>query len=413
MKKHWIWKILTLVLIFSFTLSACGSQAPKSQSITVLLPPWAQIPKDMLDSFTAETGITVNLTIADWDSIRDKIAVAGAAKTYLADVAEFDWTWTGQYTKAGWFLPLETEFDKTLLDDLVTKPAFTADGHLYAIPYSNDFRIATYNTKMFQDAGIATPPTTFDELFTDLQTIKSKGVVEYPLVMDLSPTKSTTQAWYVVVAGMGGQLFDNNFVPQWTDPNSGGYKALQWLYDAYQAGLASPGSLAAQPPPEDRFHAGENAYMYNSGAGELAIDNDPQQSQVVGNVAFALIPGGKTIGLPEGLGIMSTTKNKAASVKFINWWMQPDNQIKIFDQLGLLTCRSSVMSTLISENKIDGGQVVLDEAKLLVSLFPGGVPSWYSQFSIEASNEINSMVQGDMTVSEAAQTLATKVEAMK
>jgi multiple sugar transport system substrate-binding protein len=412
MNKSWIGKILALVLVFSLTLTACGGQA-KPQSITVLLPPWAQIPKDMLDDFTAKTGITVNLTIADWDAIRDKIAVAGAAHTYLADVAEFDWSWTGQYTKAGWFLPLENEFDKSLLDDLVTKPAFTTDGHLYAIPYSNDFRIATYNKKMFQAAGIANPPTTFDELFTDMQTIKNKGTVDYPLVMDLSPTESTTQAWYVVVVGMGGELFDSNFNPQWSDTNSGAYKALKWLADAYQAGLASPGSLQQEPPPEDRFRAGENAYMYNSGAGELAIDNDPQQSTVAGDAAFALIPGGKTIGLPEGLGIMSTTKNKEASIKFINWWMQPDNQIKIFDQLGLLTCRSSVMTTLISENKIEGGQIVLDEAKQLVSLFPQGVPSWYSQFSIEASNEINAMVKGDMTVDQAAQTLASKVQAMK
>ena len=413
MKKHWIWKILTLVLIFSFVLSACGTQTPKVQSITVLLPPWAQIPQEMLDSFTKQTGITVNLTIADWDAIRDKIAVAGAAKTYLADVAEFDWSWTGQYTKAGWFLPLENEFDKSLLDDLVTKPAFTTDGHLYAIPYSNDFRIATYNSKMFTDAGIAAAPSTFDQLLTDMQTIKAKGIADNPLVMPLSPTESTTQSWYVVVAGMGGKLFDDNNVPQWTDPNSGAYKALQWLADAYKDGLVAPGALSPQPPPEERFRAGQAAYMFNSGAGELAIDNDPKQSQVAGQAVFGLIPGGVTIGLPEGLGIMSTTKNKAASIKFINWWMQPDNQLKIYDQIGLLTCRSSVMSTLISENKLSGGQIVLDQAKLMISLFPAGVPSWYSQFSIEAANIINAMAKGDITVDQAAQQMAAKVAGMK
>jgi multiple sugar transport system substrate-binding protein len=367
----------------------------------------------MLDSFTAETGITVELVIDNWDSIRDKIAVAGAANSYLADVAEFDWSWTGQYTKAGWFLPLENEFDKALIDDLQTKPAFTIDGHLYAIPYSNDFRIAVYNTKYFTEAGIAEPPKTMDELYADLKTIKDKGVVEYPLVLPLGPIESTTQVWYVIVLGMGGQLFDEQYNPLFTDPNSGAYKALQFMADAYKDGLVAPGSLSPEPPAENRFRAGEAAYMLNSGPQEVAINTDPKQSQVVGNVAFALIPGGATIGLPEALGIMSATKNKEASVKFIDWWMRPENQIKIYEQMGLLTCRSSVMDTLISENKVMGGQVLLDEAKLLAPLFPGGAPPWYSQFGIEAANIINAVAQGDMTVEQGVNDLAAKVETMK
>jgi multiple sugar transport system substrate-binding protein len=71
------------------------------------------------------------------------------------------------------------------------------------------------------------------------------------------------------------------------------------------------------------------------------------------------------------------------------------------------------MDTLISENKVMGGQVLLDEAKLLAPLFPGGAPPWYSQFGIEAANIINAVAQGDMTVEQGVNDLAAKVETMK
>ena len=153
------------------TLTAAPSSAISGQTIDVLMPPWANVSQDLLDEFTQQTGVNVNYTIAEWDAIRDKIAVAGAASSQLADVTEFDWSWTGQYGKAGWFEPFNGIFDAA---DMSNNDAFSLNGQLYGACYNNDFRLYQYNAKMFDQAGLSGPPATFDELLTDARTLKPR-----------------------------------------------------------------------------------------------------------------------------------------------------------------------------------------------------------------------------------------------
>src|SRR6201746_175690 len=76
------------------------------KSITVLLPSpqGANIAAD----FEKATGIHVDLQTLTWDDIRPKLVTALIAGTAPADVTEFDWSWTGQFAAAGWYLPLQS-----------------------------------------------------------------------------------------------------------------------------------------------------------------------------------------------------------------------------------------------------------------------------------------------------------------
>ena len=70
----------------STSTTAGASPSISGQTITVLLPPWANVPKDILQTFTDQTGVNVDLQVTGWDAIRNKVAIAGAANTPLADV---------------------------------------------------------------------------------------------------------------------------------------------------------------------------------------------------------------------------------------------------------------------------------------------------------------------------------------
>lgn len=435
--KTSIGKALTFCLIAALFLAACTSApaatekpttevaatsaptvaAAEPESIDVLLPPWAQIPQDMLDQFEQESGIKVNLVIADWDAIRDKISIAGASNSKLADVAEFDWSWTGQFANSGWFIPLEDKLPADLASDLVNTGAFTIGGHLYAVPYSNDYRISAYNTKMFADAGISQPPATFDELAADLKTLKEKGISDNPLCMFMSPTENVSTTWYLLTVAMGGSTFDADLNPAFTDPNSGGYKALQFMVDMNTAGYVEASAFNPDTSMDAEFIGGKCAFHISTGPALLNVADDPSQSAVAGNVAFTLVPGLTqpvgTFGLPEGLGIMSTSEHQEAALKFIQWWMKPENIVAIQSSLGLMPTRSTVLAEEISGNTLPGGQVVLDQANLLQPLFASGTPNWYSQFSQEAASTLNSALKGDMTVQEAIDRLATKANEIK
>ena len=115
--------------------SGAASKRPgetiRGQTITVLVP--YKIPADIISSFTKATGVKVNYVVTGWDATHSKLVVANTARTYIADVAEFDWSFTGQFAGAKWVEPLDGVLPKPLLADLAsTDAAFKSGGKTYA-----------------------------------------------------------------------------------------------------------------------------------------------------------------------------------------------------------------------------------------------------------------------------------------
>jgi multiple sugar transport system substrate-binding protein len=386
------------------------------QEITVILPSWGNPPPEILADFTAKTGVKATINVAGFDAIHDKIAVAGAAQTPLADVTEFDWTWTGQFASAGWYEPLDGLLDPAILADIPNETSFSTGGHPYAACYSNDFRIGTYNTEQFSKAGIAAAPTTFDQLLTDLRLLKSTGVSKSPLTIPLAAAEGTSSAWYLLTTAMGGTLFDNAGQPAFADPTSPAYKAFDFMVSAYKEGLVAPGAISPSTDADAAFTSGAAAVTLTSGPDELVVAGDPKASHIVGKAAFMLEPGmtgpGGTIGSPEGLGIMTTSPHKAAAAAFISWWMQPDTLKKLQSSLGLLPCRASVFKELISSKTLVGGDILSTQLQALKPLFPNGAPTWYNEFSTDASSQLNAAARGDVSVADAIKTLTDQVKSL-
>ncbi len=417
--------VLVATTALAITAAACGgssssgdSSAPASSSIrgtsiTVLVP--YKIPQSVIDSFTKATGVKVNYVVTGWDQTHNKLVVANTAHTYVADVAEFDWSFTGQFAGAKWVQPLDNVLPKPLLTDLsAIDAAFKSGGQTYAACFSNDFRISMYNKKMFEAAGIKEFPKTLDELGQAAEKLKQSGV-KYPIAIPMAATEGGVTPWYLLTLANGGNLFDNNFEPAFTDPNSAGYKALEWEKEAYDKGWVSPGAVSLDDSNAfDKFTAGENAIVLATGPGNLATANDPSQSSIAGDAEAALVPGvdgpGASFGLPEGLSIPTTAKNPAAAAAFIEWWQKSDNSIQIYKQEGNLPCGASVLKKLADDGELQGGDVISQEVAHVKPLFPQGAPVWYSAFSSDAQGLINAAIKGDMSVQDAMTQLASKAK---
>ena len=418
--------IAALVCCASLLAASCGggsssssgsggsSESIRGQTITVLVP--YKMPQSLLNKFTAETGVKVNYVVTGWDATHNKLLVANEAGSYIADVAEFDWSFTGQFAGAGWVEPLDGLVDQKTLDDLTsTDKAFQTGGKTYAACYSNDFRVSMYNKAMFQKAGITSFPATFDELATDVQKLKASGV-QYPLSIPMAATEGGVTPWYLLTLAMGGQLFDQNNKPIFSDPSSAGYKALQWEVDAVKNGWVSPGAVSLNDDIAfNKFTGGENAIVLATGPGNMPTANDPSQSSIAGKAALGLVPGvsgpGGSFGLPEGLSIPVTAKHKAAAAAFIEWWERPENAIKIYHTQGSLPCGQTALKQLASSGQLQGGDVVAAELPHVGPLFPGGAPLWYAQFSSDAQGLLNAAVKGDMSVADALNQLSEKTAA--
>jgi multiple sugar transport system substrate-binding protein len=391
-----------------------SSESIRGQTITVLVP--YAMPQSLLAKFTAETGVKVNYVRTGWDATHNKLLVANQAKSYIADVAEFDWSFTGQFAGAQWVEPLDGLVDaKTLADLKSTDAAFISGGKTYAACYSNDFRVSMYNTKMFAKAGITEFPQTFDELAADVQKLKAAGV-QYPLSIPMAATEGGVTPWYLLTLAMGGQLFDDQLAPTFSDSSSAGYQALQWEADAVSNGWVSPGSVAMDDAVAfDKFTAGETAIVLATGPGNMATANDKSQSNIAGDAALGLVPGvdgpGASFGLPEGLSIPVTAKHKAAAAAFIEWWERPENAIEIYKTQGSLPCGASTLKQLADSGQLQGGDIVNQELPHVGPLFTAGAPIWYSQFSSDAQGLLNSAVKGETSVADALNQLADKASA--
>lgn len=389
------------------------------QSITVLLPPWGTLPKDMTDRFTAETGIALDMQTLGWDEIRTKIVTSELAGTAPADVTEVDWSWVGQFGAAGWYEPLDGVVSAALRKDAPTDKIFTYDGKLVAMPYNNDYRILIVNAAKAGQAGISAAPKTLDELTADARAVKAKGVVAFPIGLPLSATEGTATAWYLLTKAFGGELFDKDFKPLFTDPHSAGYRALAWEADAVKSGLVDPASTGLKDVDiQELFKNGQIVYDVAGWAGNIALYNDKEKSKVAGEAVAALMPSAsgpsRTFGLPGAVGIPTASTHKGAAGAFVNWLLQPENQTECYTALGNLPTRTSVLAALDAAGKLAGGKVLIEQAALVEPLFAQGTPGWYPQFSSVAATAINQVAKGQMSVDDAVKQIASgAAEAMK
>lgn len=395
-----------------------GNKQFEGTTITALLPPWTNISADMLEQFEKETGIKVDLQTMGWDEIHDKIVTTAAAGVAPADITEFDWSWVGQFGVADWYEPLNKYFDESIIKDTPTMPIFQYDGNYLAMPYFNDFRVTYVNKKMFDQAGISELPKTPEDLMKAAEQVKAKGVVDYPLGLPLSATEGAATPWYLLTKAFGGDLFDENWQPQFTAKDSAGYKAMEFIINGRTTQeLVDPAAVGMKDVDViDAFKAGKSAIDLAGWSGNIALYQDPEKSQIADAVDMLPMPGvegkSRTFGLVGAYGIPKASKNKEAAAEFIKWFIQPDQMKKLYADLGLLPNRQSVLEDLNKEGKLKSGETILQVLPTVEPLFKQGTPPWYPQFSIDVATTINQMAKGSMSIDDGIKHIADNASSL-
>ncbi|MFT4166885.1 MAG: sugar ABC transporter substrate-binding protein [Microlunatus sp.] len=396
-------------LIAAMPALADSAKPLAGQSITVLLPSGQR--DGLAEDFEKETGIHVDLQTLAWNDIRAKLVTALLAGTAPADVTEMDWSWTGQFGAAGWYTTLDSQLDEATVKDIPSTAIFRYDGKLIGVPYVNDFRVLIVNKEHFAKAGITTMPKTLDELLTAAKTIKEKGGVKFPIGIPMSANEATSTTWYLLTKAFGGELFDKDFKPLFTDPNSAGFKALAFEVDALKQGLVDPTAPGlTDSDVHQLFMNGQVSIEISGEAGRIATYNDKTKSKVAGNAAAVLFPTvtgtTRSYGLPEALGIPESSQHKEAALAFAKWYTGREQEILNYTTTATLPTRTSVLEELAKSGKIDGGDVLAKQAPTAGPLFPQGTPIWYPQFSAAVYGAINQAAKGQISVADAVKQIA-------
>ena len=418
MKKKLVSMLLCAAMAATLT-AGCGSDSSgesgekssssgESKEITFMAPDWANPGDELLAEFTEETGISVIFNEVSWDDIRDKVSIAASGGEAAADVIEVDWSWVGEMNSAGWLEPIEmTDEDK---EDMPTLETFTIDGEILAVPYANDYRIAYYNKEHFEQAGITEVPETWDEVYDALKKIKEAGIVEYPYTMPMNADESATTSMMWMAFSRSGQVFNDDD----TLNEEAVMDALTFENQLVQDGFVDPASISFNGMDCYRkITSGEASFMVGP-TKFVGISNDPEQCSEIGNIVPILLPGTdgtspQTMALPEAVGITSFSENKEAAQEFVKWYSSADVQKRMYAVNSSIPTRNSVLAEMVEDGAFENAGAMLDEADLIKSVFPNGVPSYYSEMSNTMYNNINQMVLGEQTPQEAFDAMNAKV----
>ena len=376
-------------------------------TLAVLLPPWVTLPKEMTDTYK---GGGLDIQTLGWDEIRTKIVTSMLANTAPASVTEMDWSWVGQFGSAGWYDPLDAVLSDELKADLPTTSIFTYDGKLIGVPYNNDFRVLIYNAAHLTKAGVAVPKTPA-ELLDAARAVKAAKIADYPIALPLSASEGSATAWYLLTKAFGGDLFDADFKPLFTDPASAGYQAMAFEIAALNEGLIDPAATSLKDVEvQELFKAGKATFDVAGWAGNLAVYSDAAKSQVAADVAAALMPNvngkSRTFGLPGALGIPMNAENKEQAAGFIQWMLEPATMEANYRLLGNLPTRLSVLKTLNEAGNLKQGDVLIAQAEVVEPLFAQGTPGWYPEFSGAVATALNAAAKGQLTVDQAVAQIA-------
>ena len=415
---------LTCVGLVAAGCSSTGntsSKQTKNVTITVALfeaPP----PKASLEAFTKSTGITVKWSTIDWDSLQTKIAAASTSNTYFADATDVDWSRVGQEGKLGWFLPMENYIDtKSLASDMPQLSSFTYNGKIVGIPFDSSFLVTTVNKTMFAKAGITTMPTTIADYTKDLQKVQSTGVSATPLNIPFAAAEGLSTYWYETTQAFGGSILNAKDQPQFTSPNSAGYKAAQWMVDAIKSGLVPAGNINVSDSQGQQtlMAKGVVASTFADYSGNVGSLYDvPATSSVLKQVNYVPTPGvsgtAANVSNPDGIGIPKTAKYPAAAAKFIQWFTSAQNQADFAGVSGpskvmpgyFLPSRLSGLSKLTASGDLVGGTELATLLKTSKPVFPDGAPVWYPQFSNAVYTNLHAAATGSMTVDAAIKAIA-------
>ncbi|MFE6880498.1 extracellular solute-binding protein [Streptomyces sp. NPDC057702] len=206
---------------------------------------------DLARAFETQHGnIKIDVNVFSWTDIDKKVAEM-IDKDETPDLVQFgtyaDFAAKGMLYRADQILSIRTQAS--------FPSAITQAGEVkrvqYAMPFGASTRLLFYNKKLFGEAGIAKPPTDWDELQTAAEQLKAIGV-KYPYALPFGREEAQAETLIWLLSGGGG--YTDGYGSYMLDSPEN-VATLEWLRDELVGkgltGPRKPGSLNRQ----DAFNA--------------------------------------------------------------------------------------------------------------------------------------------------------------
>ncbi|MEU8211565.1 sugar ABC transporter substrate-binding protein [Micromonospora sp. NPDC049044] len=336
--------IFTAAVLAAASLTACGGGDDSAASPKTLTY-WASnqgasLEADKatlqpeLDKFEKQTGIKVTVEVVPWSDLLNRL-LAAATSGKGPDVVNIGNTWSASLQATGALV----EFDDATLTavggkDRIVPAALAAAGApgkppaavpLYSMAYS-----LYYNKKMFADAGITAPPTTWEQLAEDGKKLSTGG--KWGLAIEGANPSENAHHAFTFSQQYGGEWFDSAGKPTFDTPQN--VSAIKRYIDFMAADKITNPSNAeyAQNQSVSDFANGKAAMLlWQSAGSNLKTQNMAADAYGVAPVPFLANPpaGGKKVNsMVAGINmaVFKHTKNKDGALSFVKFMTSDEEQ---------------------------------------------------------------------------------------
>ena len=338
----------------------------------------------LMQDFTTQTGIQVQVEAVPWGNVNDKLTTAVASGNG-PDVMQVGLSLLPTFQSAGALLDLSQYVkDHSGLQSANYLSAVAADkinpsGKVLSVPWVSDVRVLFYRSDILSAAGISSPPSTWAQFHDDAAILAKRGQGKYgyyiPQWDSALPVEFTWEAGGSVIDSSGKVTFDT---PQFK-------KAADFYIGFYKERLVPTASDFDQT---QGFVSG-SAPMVISGP-YLAAGIAGAAPQLNGKWGVALLPkdqAGTSLFAGSNMGVWAKSKHVEASLRLLDWLAQPTTQLSWYRAANELpTAKSALInSQLTSDPMVKVYTTQLQDAKLLPL-----VPKWdkISQALLDSLNSI-------------------------
>ena len=288
----------------------------------------------------------------DYPTVASKVLQLAQAGT-PADLAIVNAAAIYQLTDADAVIPLDDLIAQSGGDAYINDfyPAFLANsqmsGHTWSIPFQRSTLVLYYNKDLFQQAGIANAPQSWDEMVQDAQKLQQKdssgNVTRYGVGF---PSSGTAYWEFQALAIESGQnVYDNNAGNKVFFNAPASVQALQFMIDLNKKyDVSPPGAVNWDTLPSD-FAAGKFGMIYHSTGSLTSV-----LKSAGFNVGVAMLPKNQQFGSPTGGGNLYIMKgipadHQAAAWKLIQWLSSPEREAQWSIDSGYVAPRKSAYDT--------------------------------------------------------------------
>ena len=321
-----------------------ATEAPAAPvTIHVLTMDQAAMSTDQFDEIAnefmaANPDIKVEMTYVPYEQVHDKFVTGMAATPPAFDVTMVDVIWYDEWVKVG-YLADTTSMSTPEMQENIFPTAWnvvTRGGKAYGIPWLLDTKYLYYNKDLLQQAGFNEPPKTWEELLTQAQAIKDKGLAEFPIVWSWSQAEAAICDFTALLYGNGGMFLDDSGKPAFN--NEQGVATLEWMKKTIDDGLTNPASTTyLEGDVLNTMNQGKAAFSLNWLFAYDVSNFDEAQSQVMGKVGITTIPVFESISGSlksasvdgsSGFSIAATSPNIDAAWKYLMFLTSFETQMK-------------------------------------------------------------------------------------